>query len=130
LEVKEHEMSTKPKVYTEEEIEEKLANELPGWYFENGWIRRYYKTDGWQATMMLVNTIGYLAEAAYHHPDLAVSWAKVWVKLQTHSAGGITDNDFELAKKIEAVVLWRPAEDSVFKGGTPNKWVRGGEQRG
>jgi len=123
-------MSTKPKVYTEEEIEEKLANELPGWYFENGWIRRYYKTDGWQATMMLVNTIGYLAEAAYHHPDLAVSWAKVWVKLQTHSAGGITDNDFELAKKIEEVVLWRPAEDSVFKGGTPNKWVRGGEQRG
>jgi 4a-hydroxytetrahydrobiopterin dehydratase len=123
-------MSTKAKVYTEEEIEEKLAKELPGWYFENGWIRRYYKTDGWQATMMLVNTIGYLAEAAYHHPDLAVSWAKVWVKLQTHSAGGITDNDFELAKKIEAVVLWRPAEDSIFKGGTPNKWVRGGEQRG
>ncbi|MFW6184547.1 MAG: 4a-hydroxytetrahydrobiopterin dehydratase [Chloroflexota bacterium] len=118
------------RVYTNEEIEEKLSSELPGWYLEDGWIRRYYKTDGWQATMMLVNTIGYLAEAAYHHPDLAVSWAKVWVKLQTHSAGGVTDKDFELAKKIESVVLWRPDEESVFGGGTPNKWVRSGEARG
>jgi len=122
-------MADKPEVYSEEEVQEKLAQELPGWYLEDGWIRRYYKTDGWQATMMLVNTIGYLAEAAYHHPDLAVSWAKVWVKLRTHSAGGITDMDFDLAKKIEEVVLWRPEEDSVFNGGTPNKWVRGDEKR-
>lgn len=123
-------MAEKLKVYTEEEIEKKLERELPGWYYENGWIRRYYKTDGWQATMMLVNAVAYLAEASYHHPDLAVSWAKVWVKLQTHSAGGITDKDFELAKEIESVVLWRPAKDSVFEGGTPQKWVRGGEERG
>lgn len=118
------------KVYSDEEVEQKLTGELSEWYLEDGWIRRYYKTDGWQATMMLVNTIGYLAEAAYHHPDLTVSWAKVWVKLKTHSAGGITDKDLELAKKIESVVLWRPDEDSVFGGGTPNKWVRGGEKRG
>ncbi len=116
----------KLKVYTEEEIQEKLARELPEWYYEDGWIRRFYRTDGWQTTMMLVNTIGFLAEAAYHHPDLAVSWAKVWVKLQTHSAGGVTDKDFELAKKIEEVVLWRPAKDSVFEGGTPNKFVQSG----
>ena len=55
-----------------------------------------------------MNAIGYIAEAAYHHPDLAVTWGKVWVKLKTHSAGGITDKDFALAKKIEEVVLWRP----------------------
>ncbi len=116
----------KLKVYTEEEIQEKLARELPEWYYEDGWIRRFYRTDGWQTTMMLVNTIGFLAEAAYHHPDLAVSWAEVWVKLQTHSAGGVTDKDFELAKKIEEVVLWRPAKDSVFEGGTPNKFVQSG----
>ena len=123
-------MAEKPKVYSNEEIQEKLEKELPGWYLEDGWIRRYYKTDGWPSTLMLVNTIGYLAEAAYHHPDLSVSWAKVWVKFKTHSEGGVTDKDFELAKKIESVVLWRPAEDSVFKGGTPNKWVRSGEERG
>jgi 4a-hydroxytetrahydrobiopterin dehydratase len=119
-------MAGELKVYNEEEVQQKLAAEIPGWYLEGGWIRRLYKTDGWQATMMLVNTIGYLAETVNHHPDLAVTWAKVWVKLQTHSAGGVTDMDFELAKKIEEVVLWRPAQESVFKGGTPNKWVRGG----
>jgi len=119
-------MAEKLKVYSDEEVREKLARELPDWYLEDGWIRRYYRTDGWQTTMMLVNTIAFLAEAAYHHPDLTVSWAKVWVKLQTHSAGGITDKDFELAKKIEEVVLWRPSKESVFGGGTPNKFVWGG----
>jgi 4a-hydroxytetrahydrobiopterin dehydratase len=121
-------MAERETAYSEEQIQEKLSQELPDWYYENGWIRRYYKTDGWPTTLMLVNTIGYLAEAAYHHPDLSVSWAKVWVKLQTHSAGGITDKDFELAKKIESVVLWRPDKESVFGGGTPNKWVRSGEK--
>ena len=119
-------MAKELKVYTDEEVKAKLAKELPGWYLEGKWIRRQYKTDGWQATLMLVNTIGYIAEAAYHHPDLEVTWAKVWVKLMTHSSNGITDKDFELAKQIEAVVLWRPDQESAFEGGTPNKFVRGG----
>ena len=119
-------MAKELKVYSEEEVKEKLEKELPGWYLEGKWIRRQFKTDGWQATLMLVNTLGYMAEAAYHHPDLEVTWAKVWVKLQTHSENGITDKDFDLAKQIESVVLWRPEQESVFKGGTPNKWVRGG----
>lgn len=114
------------KVYSDEEVMAKLESELPGWYLEDGWIRRRYKTDGWQATLMLVNTVGYVAEAAYHHPDLSVTWAKVWVKLRTHSENGITDKDFEVAKQVEAAVLWRPAADSVLAGGTPNKWVRSG----
>jgi 4a-hydroxytetrahydrobiopterin dehydratase len=82
------------------EIAERLRG-LPGWYFEDGWIRRVYKTDGWPTTLMLVNAIGYCAEAAYHHPDLAVTWGRVTVKLSTHSAGGITDKDFALARQIE-----------------------------
>ena len=57
---------------------------------------------------MLVNAIGFICEAADHHADLAVSWGKVWVKLQTHSSGGVTEKDFELARKIEDEVLWRP----------------------
>ena len=75
------------------QVTERLTT-LPGWYLEDGWLRRIYKTDGWPTTLMLVNAIGYLAEAAYHHPDLAVTWARVTVKLMTHSAGGITDKDF------------------------------------
>ena len=119
-------MAEKLEVYSDEEVQSKLEKELPGWYLDGKWIKRQYKTDGWPTTMMLVNSLAYVAEAAMHHPDLEVTWAKVWVKLRTHSADGITDMDFGLAKKIEETVLWRPAEESVFKGGTPNKWVRGG----
>src|SRR5690554_7989665 len=100
------------KVYSQEEIEERLKRELPHWYYENGWIRRKFKTHGWKSTLMVVNTVGHLAEAAWHHPDLTVSYAFVIVKLATHSAKGITDKDFALAKKIEEVVQWRPSEET------------------
>ncbi len=113
----------KDRVYTSSEIDAKLQeHHLEGWYLEEGWLRRKYNTDGWPTTLMLVNAIGYLCEAAYHHADLAVTWAKVWVKLMTHSAGGITDKDFELAKKIDEVVLWRPQPGGALEG-TPNKFV-------
>jgi 4a-hydroxytetrahydrobiopterin dehydratase len=120
-------MSNKEPTHDEAAITERLR-ELPGWYYEDGWIRRVYKTDGWPTTLMLVNVIGYCAEAAYHHPDLAVTWARVVVKLSTHSAGGITDKDFALARRIEDVVLWRPGEGGALEG-TPNKWVRSGDPR-
>ena len=76
---------------------------------------------------MLVNAIGFVAEAAYHHPDLSVTWGRVTVKLSTHSAGGITDKDFELARRIEETVLWRPQGGALE--GTPNKFVRSGDPR-
>lgn len=120
--------TTKEPTYGESEIAVKLMA-MPGWYYEDGWIRRVYKTDGWLTTLALVNTIGYLAEAAYHHPDLSVTWARVVVKLQTHSAGGITDKDFQLAERIEATVLWKPANGFPGLEGTPNKWVRSGDPR-
>jgi len=119
-------MATKERTYTEAEITDKLRD-LPGWYFEDGWIRRVYKTDGWPTTLMLVGAIGFVAEAAYHHPDLAVTWGRITVKLSTHSAGGITDKDFELARKIEEAVLWRPSGGALT--GTPQKFVRSGDPR-
>ncbi|NOV32529.1 4a-hydroxytetrahydrobiopterin dehydratase [Methylomonas sp. ZR1] len=109
------------KVYSETEIAERLAQELPHWYYENGWIRRKIKTSGWKATLMVVNTVGHLAEKAWHHPDLTVSYAFVIVKLVTHSAKGITDKDFLLAQKIEDVLMWDAAETSAgILEGTPN----------
>ena len=111
-------MSEKEPTYDETQIAEKLQA-LAGWYYEGGWIRRNYKTDGWPTTLMLVNAIGYLAEAAYHHPDLAVTWGKVVVKLSTHSAGGITDKDFELARKIEDLVQWQPGKSGGALTGPP-----------
>jgi len=112
------------KVYTESETVEKLQKELPHWFFENGWIRRKYKTSGWKATLMVVNTVGHLAEAAWHHPDLTVSYAFVIVKLCTHDAKGITDKDFELATKIEQVIAWQPALEEGVLTGTPNDDAR------
>lgn len=120
-------MSEKEPTYTPAEVAERLRD-VPGWYLEDGWIRRVYKTDGWPTTLMLVNAIGYLAEAGYHHPDLSVTWARVTVKLTTHSAGGITQKDFDLARQIEQLVLWRPAQGGALSG-TPNKFVRGGDPR-
>ena len=121
-------MAEKEKTYNETEIGGKLSA-LPGWYFEGGMIRRVYKTDGWPTTLMLVNAIGFLAEAAYHHPDLAVTWGRITVKLSTHSAGGITDKDFELARKIEDVALYRPPAGTALAPGTPEKFVRSGDPR-
>jgi 4a-hydroxytetrahydrobiopterin dehydratase len=108
------------RVYSEEEIQQKLASELPHWYFENGWIRRKFKTSGWKGTLMVVNTVGHLAEAAWHHPDLTVSYAFVIVKLCTHTAKGITDKDFTLARKIEEVIQWQPGQEGGALEGTPN----------
>jgi len=119
--------STPDVVMTPEQVIARLELELPTWIYREGWIRREYKTGGWPFTLMTVNAIGYLAEAAFHHPDLNVSWAQVTVKLNTHSAKGITEKDFELAKKIEESVTWQPAEGGALEGfekGFKKKWTR------
>ena len=116
----------KPHTYSEDEIPAKFSEYgLDQWYYEDKWIRRKYNTDGWPTTLMAVNAVGYLCEAADHHADLAVTYAKLWVKLQTHSAGGLTDKDFELARKIEDVVLWHPGAASALEGAPLDKFVKG-----
>jgi 4a-hydroxytetrahydrobiopterin dehydratase len=107
------------RVYTDEEVTARLGQELPQWRLEDGWIRRRYKTHGWKGTLMVINAVGHLAEAAWHHPDLAASYAFVIVKLKTHAANGITDKDFALARKIDEVVLWRPGLEGGPFEGTP-----------
>ena len=107
-------------VYATEEIEARLKEELPKWYLEDGWIRRKYKTSGWKSTLMVVNTVGHLAEAAWHHPDLTVSYAFVIVKLSTHTAKGVTERDFALARRIEDVIQWQPGLEGGALEGTPN----------
>jgi 4a-hydroxytetrahydrobiopterin dehydratase len=108
-------------VYSEAEVEARLKEQLPTWTLQDGCIDRGYKTAGWKGTLMVVNTIGHLAEAAWHHPDLTVSYAFVNVKLVNHSAKGITNKDFALARKIEDVVMWQPGSetDSPLEG-TPD----------
>ena len=68
--------------------------------------------------------IAEFTEAVQLNPDLAASYAWVEVKLQNHSAKGITDKDFELARKIEEFVSWRPGKEGGALEGTPS-----GDQR-
>ena len=68
---------------------------------------------------MVINAVGHLAEAAWHHPDITASYAFVIVKLMNHAAKGVTDKDFELARKIEEFVHWQPGEDGGALEGTP-----------
>ena len=116
-------MTAKEAAYDRGQIEERLLG-LQGWTYRDGAIRRTYETDGWPVTLMLVNALGFAAEAADHHPDLAVSYRRVKVALSTHSAGGITDKDFELARKFDEVALWSPAGGALR--GSPAGLVRPG----
>ncbi|MGI9334138.1 MAG: 4a-hydroxytetrahydrobiopterin dehydratase [Gammaproteobacteria bacterium] len=108
------------KTYDEADIETRLAAELPHWYYEDGWIRRRYRTSGWKGTLMVINAVGHLAEVAWHHPDISASYAFVIVKLMNHAAKGVTDKDFELAAKIEQTVQWQPGAAGGALEGTPS----------
>ena len=117
-------MATSERTYSDEEVEKRLKKELPHWHLENGWIRRKYKTNSWKGTLMVINTVGHLAEAAWHHPDITASYAWVEVRLMNHAAKGITDKDFELAKKIEDVVHWQPGDEGGALEGCPKDDMR------
>jgi 4a-hydroxytetrahydrobiopterin dehydratase len=113
-------MAREVKTYSEDEIRERLEKENPRWYYENGWIRRKYKTGNWKGTLMVINAVGHLSEAAFHHPDLAASYNFVIVKLVNHAAKGVTDADFALAQKIEEVIHWQPGKEEGPLQGTPD----------
>jgi 4a-hydroxytetrahydrobiopterin dehydratase len=117
-------MTTNEPLYDGTRLESALAD-LAGWRAEDGWLRRRYTTDGWRSTMLAVNAIAFLAEAGNHHPDLGVHWGAIEVSLQTHSAGGITDKDLELAQQIEELVCWRPAGGFPGLEGQADGWISG-----
>lgn len=89
---------------------------LPRWRLEGGAIRRTFATDGWRGSMLVTNAIAFLCEAADHHADLTVTWPRVEVALSTHSVGGISAKDFEVAEQIERLVSWKPGPGSSLSG--------------
>lgn len=107
------------RTYSDAEIAERLTGVLRHWYLEDGFIRRKYRTSGWKSTLMVINAVGHLAEAAWHHPDILASFPWVEVRLRNHDANGITDKDFELAAKIEDVLQWQPGSEPGSLTGTP-----------
>ena len=76
---------------------------LDGWKRDGDSLRRQLKFDDFKGSVDFVNRITPAAEEMNHHPDLAISWNTVTVTLSTHSEGGITENDFELASRIDSL---------------------------
>ena len=84
---------------TSDQVTAELAA-TPGWELADGQITRTVTRKDFRDSLLFVNAVGFLAERANHHPDVFVSWNKVTLTLVTHSAGGLTANDFALARQI------------------------------
>jgi len=87
---------------SDEEIERRLGA-LQGWERDGDAIRRQFDRGDFKGSVDFVNRLTPVAEAMNHHPDLEISWATVTVRLSTHSEGGLTANDLELASRIDAL---------------------------
>jgi 4a-hydroxytetrahydrobiopterin dehydratase len=89
-------------VLTDSEIESRLS-QLPGWERSGGSIVRSFDRGDFVGAVRFVDSLVPAAEEMGHHPDVEISWSRVTLTLSTHSEGGLTANDFELAAKIDAL---------------------------
>jgi 4a-hydroxytetrahydrobiopterin dehydratase len=86
----------------DEEIESRLGD-LEGWSRAGDVIKKEFKNEDFVGSVKFVDALVEPAEDMNHHPDLELSWDTVTVSITNHAAGGLTENDFELAKRIEQV---------------------------
>lgn len=84
----------------EDEVKARLSG-LGGWERKGGAIERQFRFEDFSGSVDFVNRITPVANEMNHHPDLAISWNTVTVTLTTHSEGGLTESDFELAQRID-----------------------------
>jgi 4a-hydroxytetrahydrobiopterin dehydratase len=86
----------------DDQIQEQLER-VPEWDREGDSIKREFKFEDFQASVDFVNRITPPAEEMDHHPDITIRWNQVECTLSTHSQGGLTQDDFELAARIDAL---------------------------
>ena len=87
---------------TAEEIEKHLAR-LDGWHRNGQKVTKRFKFANFIEALKFVNRVGKIAEAQAHHPDIKLGWGYAEFEITTHDAGGLTANDFELAKAIDGI---------------------------
>ncbi len=87
---------------SENEIQEGLRS-LEGWQLKGNEITKTYTHKDFIGSISFVSRVAILAEKANHHPDILIQYNKVTLTLSTHSEGGLTENDLNLAKKIDRV---------------------------
>ena len=88
--------------YTPAQIEAALPS-VPDWKKTGDAITRTYQFKDFPAAIKFVNAVAELAEQAWHHPDIDIRWNKVTLTLSTHDQGGLTEKDFDLARKFDRV---------------------------
>jgi 4a-hydroxytetrahydrobiopterin dehydratase len=86
----------------DEDIKERLK-ELDGWRQRGEYIVKSFDRGDFVGSVKFVDSLVAPAEEMNHHPDIAISWSQVEVAISTHAQGGLTENDFELAKKVDAL---------------------------
>jgi 4a-hydroxytetrahydrobiopterin dehydratase len=86
----------------DDEIGSRLG-ELEGWSRDGDSITKTFKNDDFVGSVRFVDALVEPAEDMGHHPDLSLSWDEVTVSITNHAAGGLTENDFELAKRIDGI---------------------------
>src|SRR5713226_921626 len=91
---------TDPRVLSELELNAGLA-QLEGWEIRDSRLRKQYTFRTFLRAIAFVNSVAYLAESAGHHPDIAINYNKVTLRIITHSEGALTDRDFALADDID-----------------------------
>ena len=87
---------------TQTETEQALVS-LAGWMQAGSEITRTFTLSSFPAALAFASAVGHLAERADHHPDILIQYRKVTLTLSTHSAGGLTEKDFDLANEIDAI---------------------------
>lgn len=88
----------------EAQIQEQLRS-IPDWSRDGDAITRKFTLKSFPAALMFASTAGHLAEVADHHPDILIQWKHVTLTLSTHSAGGLTEKDFALARQIDSLPI-------------------------
>ena len=88
---------------SEAQIEQQLA-ELDGWVREGEAIHKLYTLGGFPDAIAFVTRLAFDAEAADHHPGITINYKRVMLEFTTHSEGGLTQKDFDGARKVDALV--------------------------
>jgi len=86
-----------------EEEAKAMLKKVEGWELRENKIRKVYRFKDFKESMKFVNKVADLAEEEGHHPDIFISWNKVMLTLTTHAIGGLSENDFILAAKIDRI---------------------------
>ena len=92
------------KKLSEEETKNALAG-LNGWKTENAQLKKRFSFANFAEALAFVNRVGAIADARDHHPDITLGWGYAEFSITTHDTGGITTQDFQLAKEIDAIEL-------------------------